>query len=903
MAGDVSITLPSGEAASVPQADLAQAIAAGAVVAPLPGAGGGAYDAEFGGGLGQAASFVFGAGRTASGGVMDAALIEGAGLLGGDQARADMLHGLNVAKTTNQYATMGGEAAGLFLGAGEGVMGAGTVVEETAAHAMGSGLLGRVGSMALRGGTEGAMLGAQHQLSEDTLGDHGYNGERLFAAAAKDGLIGAALGAGLGAAGHFGSEALASFRYKSGPRATGLLDEVAGVEGAGLRLRDEASHAETFIKDIRKAGIPSEDAAIIADEVKMVARARTTGGPLSGILDDAGAMYAAKKAGANQELREVLERGYVDHVKRLGSHEGILDTQARTLAEKGTALMREEEVLNRINFTERPDQFAKLLDPSKLDAAADASARMVQKVDSLVSEFERVRLMGGDAVQMKGMRRVLTDVYEKQSGLIDAASGGAREGALRDMYMSSYKLKQEVGKLSGFGKVEHMRSPSESMFSKVYEDLRIGLEDEAVWGRAGAANREWNETFSQQLPRRQDFGSRYGVSIDQAGGVPKPEVDFDKARGILADLKGGEVDEIRQGVKSANSFVEGIRSRANAIEKYADMTASDVASVTRLRAAADEFETTFTAARKEAAVIGRVRQQAQEEQAKSLGGVIGLATDVMTKPLQTMERLGVIKAATERFEKGIEAGINRFFEGKGSALMRRGSEATEELAAKVRPKDVIAKEIGDLRELAANPAAMQDRMGKFLGTVHEVAPKIAAASAAVGMRVLTYLAAEAPRPRVERSFMATKPIERYSDHDIFTYENKRNAALHPETVIAEMRAGKLNRDGIRAVKLTSPAIFAKMQELARVQIERMAEKGLLDKMPMQDQAVLAVLLETPPSAIWEAPFISMIQASKQAGAAPGGGAPQGPAQVAKRPIKMNTALFETEAQQVEGRTT
>ncbi len=895
----VDITLPTGEAATVPQADLAQAIAAGAVAAPVLSDN----EKAFGGGLGQAASFALGAGRTASFGLSDGLLIEGANIAGGEQSRRDMIHGLNVAKDTNQYATMGGEAAGLFLGAGEGIMAAGNMVEEQVAARVGEGLLGRMATMGARGGVEGAMMGVQRQLTEDTLGDHAYNGELLTAAAEKDALLGAAIGAGIGGVSYFGSKALGMLRHAPGPRGAGLLDEVAGASGAGKMLREEAAEAESLIKNIQKTGVTSEEAAIIADEVKSVARARTAGGPLSGLVDDAGAMYAAKKAGDNPELREVLERGYVDHVKRLGSHEGILDNHARTLAEKGTAMMRGEDTLNRIHFTERPEQFAKMLDPSKVDLAADAAVRMTQGVDRLVVELEQTAMKGGSEVGVRRMRKMLTDTYSKQASLVDAATGQARENGLRDLYMSTYKLKQEVGKLSGFGKAPHMKTEGENLFSDVYEKLRTGLEDESVWGRAGAANREWNETFAHGLPRRQDFGNKFGVSIDQAGGVPRPEVDFDKARSILADLRGGEVDDIRQGVKSAKAFVDDIRSRANAIEKYAEITPQGAAEIAKTRAAAEAFETAFDGARKEAAVIGRVRQQAQEEQAKSLGGVLGLATDVMTKPLQTMERLGVIKATTERFEKGIENAMNRFFEGKGSALMRRGSNAAEEAVAVARPRADVVKEIGELRTLQANQPAMQMRVQQMLGDVSDVAPKTASAAAAVTLRALTYLAEEAPTGRTGRSFLMDKPDTRYSDQELSVYETKRTAAFKPETVIAEMKQGKLNRDGIRTVKVVYPQLFASMQEMARTQILRLGAEGKLDKMPRQQQAALAILLETPPDGTWMPDFVALMQSTKAPPPPPPAAPGQAPQGGGRRPIKMETSAYETEAQQIEGRTT
>jgi len=886
--GLVDITLPTGEAATVPQEDLAQAVAAGAVVSRAGPEG--KYEREFGGLLGMGASAVFGAGRVASGGLTDLALVEGADMLGGARARADMQHGLRVAKETNPYSTLGGEAAGLFIGAGEGITGAGAVVEEQVAARVGEGLLGSMASMGARGGVEGTLLGFGKAVSEDALGEPDPTGEKLFATAVKDGLLGAGVGAGIGAVAH----GLGSLRHAVGPRPSGLLDEVAGTPGAGRVLREDLGATESIVTDLRKAGATSEQAAVMTDELQALAKetaaALRKGGPASGVVDKAAAWYAANRAGGNAELEEVLRKAYADRVTRIVKQEEILDKNARILAERGSAVMRGEEVLNRVNFTERPDQFAKLLDPTKLDVAADAAVKMTQRVDALVTELEQTAMKGGNEVGVRRLRKMLQDTYAKHASMVD----GGGENALRDLYMSTYKLKQEVGKVSGFGKAPYLRSEGENLFSQAYEELRVGLEDEAVWGAAGAANREWNETFSAALARRQDFGGRFGVSIDQVSGVPKPEVDFDKARSILNDLRGTADDDIRQGVRSAEAFIDGNRQRIAAIEKYADLGPAEVKQLAQMRSDLDAFESAFADARKEAGVVNRLRQQQLEEQGRSLGGVLGLATDIMTKPLTTMERLGAVKAATERFEKGIENGLNRLFDGKGKEILDRLSPSV-----KPRAREAVQKEIGEVRQLAANPELLQKRLGEFAGDLPRHAPNTSASVAAVATRALTFLAINAPQPVVQKdAFGRTR--ERYTDSQLADYERKRNAALHPESIIREMKQGKLNREGIRTVKFVYPHLFVQMQDMARSEIAGLDREGKLDSMPRERKKAISILLETPADGTFEPDFIALMQGAK-APSAPQA-APMGPAPVAKRPIKLDVGMFETEAQQIEGRT-
>lgn len=906
---DVAITLPSGEAATVPVADLSQALAAGARPASQT-APKGEYEDELGGGLGRAASFAFGAGRTASFGTSDALLAEGANILGGSDARSDMLRGLNAAKDTNPYTNLGGEAAGLFVGAGAGVVRAGGAVEKVVSGGIGAGLLGKVGGMAARGAVEGGALGYQHQISEDALGDVDYNGEKTFATASKDGLLGAAGGAVLGGLGHYAGEAFSAIARSRGPRPGGLLDELAGVEGAGAGLREEARQAESLVGDFQKAGATSEQGAVLADEAASMARARAAGGggPLSSIVDDRAAQVARVRAGGNADLEEVFMKGYADRASKLANQEGMLDATARKLADKGTAAMRNmEDVVNDAQFAQKGENMAKLVDPAKWETVRDTALKSLQDADSVLSKLEATASKGGQEGAVNSLRKQLTDFYAANekigTDLLRAGSDRGARDASRDFFMRMDSLKRSVDKFASHGTNALGRSEAAHEFRALADRLRVSLEDEATFGGAAAAQRETNSTFSLAKGRRDDFGRRFAVSVDQVSGVPVPELDAGKLKAALRSIDGAEGD---QAVKTTEAFIDGLRARSDAVEKHFALDPAQASKLAEGRKALDEFADQFAASKKEATVLSRLRTQQLEEHGHGLGGVLGLASSIITKPLQTMERLGALKAMTEKFEKGIENGINRFFDGKGTALMQRFDKPAEAaVRGAARSKDVVASEIGELRELAANPSAMQSRVGTLLGGVTGFAPKIGGSASLVALRALTYLAGEAPTPRADVTMLGVRPKLRFSDQQLSVYENKRNAAFHPETVVAELNLGKLNRDGIRTVKAVYPQMFAMMQDTARTQLMAMETKGLLDSMPYQRKAAIASLLEVAPDGTWKPDFMALMQSTKLP-SGPGAGAPPGrpaPGGGPHRPIKINTAILDTEAQQIEGRTT
>lgn len=914
--------------ATVAAADLPAAIEAGAVKAPVVSQN----ERVLGGGLGQAAAGAFGAARSATGGASDALLVEGANIVGGQSARSDMLQGLNAAKDTNPYATMGGEAAGLFIGAGKGVGATGEAVENAVANRLGDGLLGKVGSYAARGAAEGALIGAQNQISEDTLGDVDSNGEKVFAAAGKGALFGGAIGAGFGGVAHFGSEAISALRKPPGPVASGLLDEVAGVEGAGQSLRDDARAAQGLVEDLQAAGTTSEQGAVLADQVNDLAKARAASGPFSGVADEASwaklaeglqpaaaaehagpasslidaqaARWAKARAAGNTDLEEVLMKGYSDRASKLANQESALDATARTLADKGTAAMRNlEDTINDAQFTQKAEQVKKLVDPSKWEAARDASMKSLQDVDGVLKGLESTAGKGGSEVAVSKLRKQLTDFYTANAAIRGAGRIGVTDASdkVGDYFMRLDALKKSVDKFAQHGTVQFGRTEAANEFRALADRLRGTLEDESVWGGAGAAQRELNSTFSLAKGRADDFGRRFSVAIDQTRGVPVPELDAGKLKSALRNIDGAEGD---QAVKTTQAYIDGLRARASAVEKHLALDPEAAEKLAIGKKSLDEFANQFADSRKEASVISRLRTQQLEEHGKSLGGVLGLATDIMTRPLQTMERLGALKHATERFEKGIANGIDRFFSGKGSSFVQRFDQSAEAVQA-ARPKAEIANEIGQLRELAGNPSAMQTKVAAMLGDVSSFAPKIGGSAAVTAMRALTFLATEAPTPRAEITMLGTKPTLRFSDQEINVYENKRNAAFHPQTVVDELNLGKLNRDGIRTVKVVYPQMFAMMQNTARTQLAAMDQKGLLDAMPYERKAAIASLLEVAPDGTWKPDFMALMQSTKEPAPAPQttGPAPSPPKGGGRRPIKMNTAAFSTEAQQIEGRTT
>lgn len=112
------------------------------------------------------------------------------------------------------------------------VTGAGHAAEKLTGKVLGENVLSRLAGKAAGMGTETALLGAQHefanQLSEESLGNHALNAEKILAAGGHDFMFGAALGGGLASAGEMFSRAKS---MKGLMRNGSLADRASAVEG------------------------------------------------------------------------------------------------------------------------------------------------------------------------------------------------------------------------------------------------------------------------------------------------------------------------------------------------------------------------------------------------------------------------------------------------------------------------------------------------------------------------------------------------------------------------------------------------------------------------------------------------------------------------------------------------
>lgn len=885
--GDVEITLPTGEAATVPQGDLQQALAAGARVRDT------SLD-EARGTAGTVASFGTGLGDALSGGLYTRGLAAGAELLGGREAGEQTIQAVREVQEANPYAKLGGEAAGIAVGMGAGLGEAGAALEGRLAVAL-EGSLGRVGARVagytVRGAAENTFLSLEKAVREEHLGDPRANAEKVFHELPKDALIGALAGGALG----LGSEGLGAARsLLARTRPTGLADDVAaGLKGMGGAVRRDAHDATTFIDEAGVRGLKASQASDALRDLDAIANARATAqtGRGATFVDDAAEQIIKARAQGNREVEDLLRAQYKTRAAHVAEAEVILDKSTRSVTrDLDEVLKHTEPQLFDAAIVAKKSHMGKLVEPERWREATEAALDVWNDTKKFVEFYEGTATKGGAGGALKKMRNVLDD-FSGPRGMGPAAMApdkGERAAALFNMLDD---LKRTTGN------VVNRTGGAEASFTgdirTLYEKMRTTLENDAAWGtKAAGAQREVNAAISGALGTRDKFADAFATTYGKVGWDKVNVADPGKVKGFLNAVGGAESDLKQQALRD---YAAGMRNRMAAVERHYELSVEQATSFAKGRAALDRLEGTLDGALRDASVVQKLKQMRADE-GSGIGGTLGFFTDFATRPLTTMDRLAQLRRVAEKADAAIDDGIARFV---------RGNKVTEAAVAKLPSRAELVEEIGRVRELARNPTQLVTRARDFVGDLSAYAPKHAAALGEQAMRTIAFLASHAPEGRTSHTIAG--PGERkYTDDELDRYARVRQAAMvGPRDVLASLSSGRLARDKIEALKLTSPQQWASLQQRMFDHVQKLAADGTLEKIPYERRVQIAALFEFSTDDTTRPAFLDTIQTIMQPPPGPGGAPPPTgvgavPASHAKRPMRLTMPSLESARLQAGG---
>ena len=822
-------------------------------------------------------------------------------LLPGASAAAGALRGgVGAAALAARGAAEAG-ALGLEAGVLETAAKAGAGVAETAAQAtrMGAGLQA-ARQAALRVGAEGAAYGGVAGMDETALGDPNANAEALLAGFGSGAWKGALLGAGLGAAAGFATGALRGGARGAGSLSEAMADaqrverapagafapggEAAAKETAAYEAKVEAAAQRSGVRseEMRAALHQAEEAATQATdavrEVTETAKGTTTGTATTkgSIFQKLGDDAIQKLFANNAEAREAASAIWRERLNSLAVQEARLDANAGRLVEAGNAALRAENTMQKVAFGEaKANQMAHLVDATKWEAAQNSAFSMLQDARAVTSELAALETKGGAELGVSRVGKALTDAEAKAEALMAATDKGA---ALRDYFVSLDSLKRTVGKAAEFGKSAVGLSEGAREFDKLYERLRVGMESEAVWGKAGAAQREINAATSEALSTykkfSRDFVHEYGSEV----GRPIFEFRSDAAKSHLTNvLEFAERDKAR----GLADWTEGLERRLDAVEKHYGLTAAEKAEFQQGRDALKKLRETVAEGTKEATTVANIRAIQAEERAGAMGGTLGMLGSVFTQPLSTVARLGELKVTLGSVNERITNSVKNIVEKTSSTTstasraesktlqLARASEerssasvaATESFSKR---REVATQAMERVREVSRNPVELASKIGQVTARYDGHAPQTSAAMAAAMGRGVGYLASKLPpggptTPSMQP--LSQKP--RYSDTEVQEFLDRYTGVENPLSLLDDMQSGRVSRAKVEAVREVYPELFRKIQENIGLQAAASEKPLSWERIKM-----LAVVFGVPTHPAFEPSFIAAVQAPMQASTAP-----------------------------------
>jgi hypothetical protein len=215
-------------------------------------------------------------------------------------------------------------------------------------------------------------------------------------------------------------------------------------------------------------------------------------------------------------------------------------------------------------------------------------------------------------------------------------------------------------------------------------------------------------------------------------------------------------------------------------------------------------------------------------------------------------------------------------EANKAALAKRPTTALSVLdgaADGTRPRTgLVLPLIEAVREYKGDPHARQERLARPVMPYIAEYPTLAAAVQLQVAKTYDYLGQRLPAPVGRRAAMSLTPDAepvRYAPHEVKKFARQARGALAPGLVIADLEDGKIDRDGLEAVKALHPETF---QALRMDVIKEVATRE--EPLPFQQRILLSLAFDFQGDPSLDPTYMAELQ-SVHAATAPAPDAPPG----------------------------
>ncbi len=687
---------------------------------------------------------------------------------------------------------------------------------------VGAGLGERIAVKAASGAAEGLLYGAGSAVSEAALGDAPLNAEKFIATTGLGGLLGGA-GGGVGELIGAGVKAATA--------------KAAGVDG--LREWAEKTGDKFTLKALggtkpALAKLSNEERAAIAEHL------RSNG--LISPLGDASTNFGAVKEAASQRAQGIGREMGVSEIETGALNETTPKNEAKVILRDGkrAAGGTMGDVLQRV------DDAGAVMDPAPALEKIEAHYEGLNSLEQEIAKPEIDRIRRVFAEEGKKGRFGFTALNDLKSSLMDEVSYGpgtstARNNALKSMVGI---LKDEIDDQLGnqIRTLSKTMPEMESAFGDFKNAKRLyGLLSEGekiakgrvtgkdiILGMAKKAGVEEGEsaTSFNLLSKAMDLGQS---GVNREGGNNVVSLT-DRLHGIgTAATVGGPLGAIAGVV--AGAFNKAMRERgpsmlSHALGQIAEHPALDTIAKGFHGAVQKSLDT---------GLLGHygpaLANAAAQGPAETLMTHLHLAqTDPKYRetmalagfPQEDDERHGALEQkalalhsmgqALEAHDKTMSNAVDRMVRGGPAPALSASTLARQDFGSKRQAKDDVnahRTHADDITKLAADPAALADRVARNLQGVGEHAPATAAAMSATASRAVQFLSQKLARPPQGGPLA---PKWHQSATEIASFGRYLHAVQDPMSVVKAAASGAIDPAGLEVLKNVYPSLMADLQK-------------------------------------------------------------------------------------------
>jgi hypothetical protein len=825
---EISVALADGQTGTVPPESVQQVIQSGGHVISGAQRRGAELEKEHGGLTGAYLATQAGALRGLTSGISDELLMMAPGLVGASSAE-DLQDRMQFLRERHGLASGAGEVGGMAAQAlltGGGIGGAAENLASKGVAQLGEGFAAKAAQkaipMAVRGAAEGAQLGYQEAITDRALQDHALTAEKLISSMGHQALIGGAaggafglLGATLGELGAKAKGALASDASKAVAAAEPRPGDIEKVAAGVLGHEPEKGIGEAYAKLASSAAGGGDDIIRTAGAQNWTAEGR-----------------AARKALLEApEIRAEAARAVKTHVDDILSASSAITEEA-----KGKLKL---------------DYVRKAIGDADIAATSRKSLEMADGLQTAVKEM----LADPNTYGLRSSLKNMDQLFKSQVDGVFSAKGAAEQFVALDEMKRALgrwtKASQAVEKSPDALKLLQGRA-TRTRLEELYERMRTGLQDESVWGKAALDQQQINGAWAKQIEAEGRFHRALTteVGVDPANPWRKVRgVDPGKADSYVNSLTNPKNDLTHKAVRD---YVSSTRDLAGTMAEAYEMPAAKLAEVRKLHAAADAFDATLSKTEKTVALSNQLEELLKREGASGAGSLVGLAAGglaaggpiggllgaalgavgkAISRPGHTLLQLAQVERLVSQADAKMAGAVSGFFAKRAgteagasvftelNALRRSTAGARTVVAERSNQRATFAERSKEIRELSANPEALQARLEASTKTLSERAPNVAASVALTTTQGVAFLQSKMPVTAAPDPLRPGSAPPHPSETQVSKWLRYQRAVNDPITVLDDLKRGRVSPEGAEALRVVYPRMYEQAKGMVLAQIQ------------------------------------------------------------------------------------